>query len=232
MKRASIIVLFLLSFLQSSAQKNRVEIGIGNYKIYNVIAQSEDLPTQLQLTYSRSINNRVNFFLSYVRLPLNSLYLSVEEYLMAKDGVGKIETRGKYSYIDIGGVYKLKNYHSHTLSLSAAVSLAYGKNRYLTHVVWSEPEPGEPYGHPFEAAYETKKEAYLGGLAGLRYDYTFWKNRINIGVDFAARYYFGKKNAHLENPYPNTIVPDPNIPGGRHSFPFQINYGLHVGYNF
>jgi|SRR5690606_19450844 len=232
MKHKILIILMMVSFLKSNAQRNRIEIGVGNYKIYNVVAQPDDLISQVQFTYSRNINNQLRLFSSYLRMPLNSRYLAIEEYLMSKEAVGKIENRGKYNYFDLGGAYKLWGFKNHTFSLSAALSLTYGENSYLTHVVWSDPKPGELYGRPFHADYDKKMESYFGGVAGLRYDYTFWKNRINIGVDIAARHYFGKKNAKLENPHPNTQVSDPNIPGGRNNFPFQINYGIHVGYNF
>src|SRR5690606_26539 len=60
---------------------------------------------------------------------------------------------------------------------------------------------------PFRAPTEWTYEAYSGSLGGLRYDYLLCQDRLNIGFEVLGRYYFG-------------------------DFPFQLNYGLRVGYNF
>jgi hypothetical protein len=52
-----------------------------------------------------------------------------------------------------------------------------------------------------------RQESSFGALAGIRYDYSFWKNRLNAGLNFDARQYAG-------------------------GFPFQVNYGAHVSFNF
>ena len=54
---------------------------------------------------------------------------------------------------------------------------------------------------------ENEEKGYFGALAGIRYDYSFWKNRLNAGLNFDARQYAG-------------------------GFPFQVNYGGHMGFNF
>lgn len=232
MKFRIIMVLSVLSYVQSSAQKNTIEIGVGGYKFSSVIMQQNAIFNAFSVSYSRKIEERFHLHTQYTRGPLSGSLSAVRNLSMSRQSVGKLTTHYEFNYFDIGGKYQLYKIKSHDFSITGALSLAHGRNEYLTHVVWSEPEPGEPYGHPFHANYATKKETYFGALAGLRYDYRFWNNRINIGLYLSARCYFGKKNAKLENPYPGTQVPDPNIPGGRHSFPFQGNHGIHVGYNF
>lgn len=41
-----------------------------------------------------------------------------------------------------------------------------------------------------------------------------------------------KSNAQLEIQALSPQHINPNIPEGRHSFLFQINYGFHLGFNF
>lgn len=232
MKNTTILILALICCLRSSAQKNRIETGILGYKFINTIEQQNNLFNQLRINYSRLIKDKIYLYAQYSKAPLLGRLLVQEQYLMSEVSLGKIENRKSFNYFDAGASYEIYKYRNHILSAFGGISIAYGENSYLTHVVWTDPEPGEPYGHPIEASYQSEKEVYWGGIFGLRYDYHLWNNMINLGVDFSTRLYSGKKNAHLENTYPNTQVPDPNIPGGRHNFPFQINYGIHIGYNF
>lgn len=207
-------------------------MGLGGYKFSNVIMQQNSLINTFNIQYSRKVTDNLFAYTQYTKAPIKGWLLAEVNFSLAKESIGKLTNFMKYNYFDIGLQYQLIRYKNHTISSLGALSITYGKNRYLTHVVWSDPEPGEPYGHPFHSDQEYKIECYFGGIAGLRNDYAFWKNRINIGIDIAARYYFGKKNANLDNPHPNTQVPNPNINEGRHNFPFQINYGVHLGYNF
>src|SRR5690606_28441289 len=96
--------------------------------------------------------------------------------------------------------------HRHSVSTTMSLSYAYGVNTILTDFKWIG-DPNTSAEAQFRYSTETRKAQYFGGVTGFRYDYRFWKERINAGANFSARYYFG-------------------------DFPFQLNYGLQLGYNF
>ena len=66
--------------------------------------------------------------------------------------------------------------------------------------------PNYPGAPDYVAYTEEKEETYYGAFTGISFDYLLWEKRIPVGLDLNARY------------YPN--------------FPFQLNYGLHTGFNF
>ncbi|RYD99113.1 MAG: hypothetical protein EOP54_05410 [Sphingobacteriales bacterium] len=169
--------------------------------------QQNDLVNSLSINYSRKVNEKCAAFLQYQRLPIKGWLLVQEEYGMAIEAIGKIEHRNKYNYFDLGISYSILTIKKHQLNTSLGLSIAYGENSYLLNALWTPPTSWEPNGHPFHADYEEKMEAYFGALLSLKYDYFIWKNKINIGADFTARHYLN-------------------------AFPFQVNYGVHLGYNF
>ncbi|WP_124637162.1 hypothetical protein [Taibaiella sp. KBW10] len=207
MKNYSLTFLILLCTLNSSAQKNGIEIGAAGYTFYQITEQQKDLINVASLGYNRHIHKKWFAFLQYNKLPIKGWLLVQERPGLAKESVQKLTSRNKYNYFDLGMRYQVYQVKQHHLSISGGLSFAYGTNSYLLNVIWTEPEPGEPYGHPIDAQVQTKKEGYIGGLLGFRYDYRLWKNRINLGAGITARAY-------------------------TRDFPFQINYGIHAGYNF
>lgn len=207
MKEKIMLLCLLCGFLDTSAQKNRLEIGIGGYRFSNVIMQQNDIVNSLSLNYSRKISESFSAFIQYSRLPVKGWLLVQEEYAMAIEAIGKIENRSKYNYFDLGAAYNMLTIKKHHLNIGFGPSVAYGANNYLINALWTPPTPEEPNGHPFHAEYEKKMEAYIGALLNLKYDYVILKNRVNLGADLAVRHYFN-------------------------AFPFQINYGIHMGYSF
>ncbi len=227
--------LLFVSFSSLNAQKNNIEIGMGNYKFYpDNYYQLLYAPilNNFNINYSRLINKNVSLYVNYLNAPITSSAL-MKVNSLEEGNNGKLLERYKYHYFDIGVGYQFLHFKKHSLSINGALSLAYGTNLYYTFGVWSGGFPEHQI--PPELTYfelDRIKEAYFGGALNLKYDYLFWKDRLNIGMNFGARKYLSKKNAHLEIKDPNLQHIDPNIPGGRHDFSFQINYGIHVGFNF
>lgn len=209
MKKILLMIVFIITVLPAFAQKkkNRLEAGFGGYMFYNVLGQMDIRSRKiLYFTYRRQITTQLGVFASYAKAPIGAWLMTYENFTTDTASIGKIETRNKYQFFDLGMAYALLRYHSHQLSVTAGVSLAYGENAYKTKLIMA---PGGIYGQGdiIDVAYEWKNESYPGLIAGLRYDYFFWKKRVNAGIDFTIREY-------------------------AHDFPFQINYGIHLGYNF
>src|SRR5690554_3872073 len=234
MKRLLLVpILLFANFSILHAQKNNIEIGITNYKFSNVLNQPEfPFNNGYNIKYTRNISNHLNSYINYIFTPTNSsIFISTEQIMFSTESVGKLIGRKAYHYFDLGASYNLFKYKKHTFSTYAGLSIAYGKNEYLSYIEMSKSKSNYEIWIGRRENQEVM-EAYFGGVIGLKYDYLFWKDRLNIGVNFGARKYLNKNNAHLEIQDPNLQHIDPNIPGGRHDFPFQINYGIHLGFNF
>jgi hypothetical protein len=198
------------------AQKNRIEINMGGYKMYNVFGEAHSIDNTLGLNLSRKINEKMTLEMGYRLHGAWVLYrdrdlipvrqLSIEEKVDGYDDTGKLIERQNYHYFDAGVRYEVFSAKNQALSFRQDLSVAYGTNVYLKDLsaLWISPD--EPF-HIIVAELEGKKEAQIGGVTGIAYDYHLWENRINIGLDVATRYYTG-------------------------GLPFQINYGIHLGYNF
>ena len=109
--------------------------------------------------------------------------------------------RSTVNYLDLVAGYELFEWERHSLNANLGLGLVSSLNVYLDDYYF---DPDHLHSYSETSA---KREWYLGGIAGLRYDYTFWRDRINTGVYFKTRVYGG-------------------------NFPFQVNYGLQLGYNF
>lgn len=124
-----------------------------------------------------------------------------------EDADGLLVSRGNYHFFDAGMSYQYAFSAKHKLTGNLGLSYAYGYNVYLTKMIVS-PYPGHPWDEVLpELGYRGAHEGYWGAVAGLSYDYAFWKNRLTAGADVQFRYYEG-------------------------SMPGFMNYGLHLGYNF
>lgn len=198
--------LLLIGPLSVIAQKNRIEAGIGGYKFANVTMQQPDFINAFHVGYARSIDDKLSVFARYTRAPIGMRILAEVNRDFTAASEGKLMTHNAFGYFDLGAGYRLYQNGKHSITVSGGLSLAYGENTYLTKAPWIDPMLEEPYAIK-QAEHENKMEAYLGAVAGLRYDYAFWANRINIGPEVAARYF-------------------------SNGFPFQVNYGAHIGYNF
>lgn len=226
MKKALLIILIFLGGSNLHAQNNKIEIGVGGYKFYpNDYYHLLYAPIidNFNINYSRMILKNTHMYVNYLNTSIISDILLIANQL--KEGNdGELLTRYKYHYADLGIGYQVFKFKNHILTINGALSIAHGTNTYQLHFERTDYAP--------IISIDNQKETYFGGLIGLKYDYLFWKDRFNIGLNFSARKYLNKNNAHLEIQDPHIQHIDPNIPGGRHSFPFQINYGIHLGVNF
>jgi hypothetical protein len=217
MKKYFIILTAVILLAQNaSAQKNSIEVGAGVYNLYHTLDPYDsklmydniESMFYLNIKYQRQINDRLGIYGQYTpRLPLNGGGNLASVRSFTQESVGKITDYMDYSYFDAGAAYRLLAYRKHTVSGFGALSMGYGKDQYLT--AFSEPDPPTT---TWEEAwptveYKEKRATYWGGVLGLRYDYAFWKNKMTVGANFAARYYLA-------------------------GFPFQINYGVQVGCRF
>jgi hypothetical protein len=100
--------------------------------------------------------------------------------------VGDIYAREVYHYFDVHTMYHYRLHHNHVISFKQALSLAVGKNDYITDVNIRNENPAA-----IQYYYDTEfnTDRYLGGLSMLSYDYYFSDQRLRIGIDIGCRYY-------------------------------------------
>lgn len=202
-KKIFLILALFLAVVPASAQnKNRLELGVGGYHFFDVLSYYNRPYTLGSISYHRNFSEYLaiqiratNTIRSYL-VDKYGVTLTQEQISADKDAIDKIERRTLYYFFDILASYRFLNKGGNQFHAFMGPSFAFGKNEYLRKI----------YTDDF---YETEvvSESYSGMLAGFRYDYLFWHNRLNIGAEILGRYYFG-------------------------DFPFQINYGLRMGYNF
>ena len=109
-----------------------------------------------------------------------------------------------YYFADVFAAFTFWHPQRHAFSAVMGISGARGTDVYLTEYeeYW---ENGQLLGLGYRT--EDRKALYFGLVGGLRYDYSFWKNRLNAGMHLSARKYFGW----------NRLMWEP---------------GLQIGYNF
>src|SRR5690554_6060716 len=223
--------LLFVSFPTLFAKNNRLEVGVGHYKFFTAYKDPDpSFIESFNINYSRSILKNTHIYTNYLNAP-NASAVLMRANPMSENDDGKLDSREKYHFLDLGVGYQLYNLKNHSISINGALSIAYGTNVYQLYSVWYDPSP-YPGGHSIYMVVTTRKETYFGGTINLKYDYVFWKDRLNIDINLGGRKYLSKNNAHLEMLSPNLQHIDPNIPEGRHDFPFHLNYGIHVGFNF
>jgi len=167
------------------------------------------------VSINRKLTEKLSFHLRYA-IPdiMGGNFLSgdrgmgrtlVTKGVNGKDDEGKIYDRSWYHYFEGGVQLPLYRYKKHSFSANQFISIARGKDTYLTKVVTIE-RPDDPF-HIVSSESEIRRGTYFGGVTGVRYDYSLWKSRIILGANLSIRYY-------LED------------------FPVQVNYGIHSAYNF
>lgn len=219
MKSISTFAFALIFAIPSNllAQKNNLEISVGNMSIPSDISTSNRLLKQCGLSLSRNIDHKSSVSLSYEQLMNNYVFFNIPTFghigkshysfdnEVVPENIGKIINRYDAKSIDFTIGYLFAKFGSHSLKGFAGVSTITTVNSYLTHC---SPRAIVPAFECLDlSTYAEKREWYLGGLAGVRYDYSFWKNRLNAGAYFKARAY-------------------------NKDFPFQMNYGLQLGFSF
>ena len=182
----------------------------------NVLSYNNGTPNFCGIGVSRKIKENIAIEVKYYfpntnfnpdrTLASPYRFLTTEEEIDNYNDIGKLIRRWSYHYFDVGIRYEAFSAKNQSLSFRQNLSLAYGTDVYLTDLgaLWISSD--EPF-HIIYRQYDKRKKVHYGGVTGIAYDYHLWKNKINIGLDVAVRYYTG-------------------------GFPFQVNYGLHLGYNF
>lgn len=222
MRKAVLISVWGLLLLSNanwaSGQKNhKVELGLGHFQFYNVEWQNKtDFINLPSLAYSYQLKPNWNIELSFCTAPSSvigiphifdrkNLSTSVPNLIIQNkfgyESIGKLAGRSTADYFDLVAGYKLFEWEKHSLRANLGLGFVSSLNIYLDNYYF---DPDHLHSYPETSA---RREWNFGGIAGVKYDYTFWKYRINTGVYFRTRVYGG-------------------------SYPFQINYGLHMGYNF
>jgi hypothetical protein len=211
-KLLSFMLLFCIFSGSLFAQKNSIALYMGGYKMYDVLSYQRTVNSIAGLRINRTLNERMTIELGYyfpnaqgIQVQGMGRRLCEQEKLDSYDDVGKLFYREYYHYFDLGAGYRVFFIKNQSLRFKQSVSVAYGTNMYLANVGAIE-TIGNPF-HVLFTEYNARREMQFGGVTGLAYDYYFGNTRINAGIDIAARYY-------------------------TKSFPFQLNYGLHLGYNF
>lgn len=215
-KYIAIFAFIVVTTIQLNAQKNSVNIFVGGYNLYHksIIGFIERKHMRMRgIEYNRKINDKLkigaryfqpNFVNPYSAAFMGERFLSKHLIINGYDDVGKLWLRTDYHYWDLGVSYECVRIKKHSLNLKQHISLAHGKDKYIADLVlWEYPNEV----HIIHFSSDVKNAQYWGGVSGLNYNYSLWKERLNIGAEFSLRYYFI-------------------------DFPFQLNYGLHVGYNF
>ena len=176
------------------------------YQFANVGSVSRCSPldkTIVSVGYERALTSRMGVFVQYSGLPGESQIGYERAGETIPGGFGGGEYHSAFNYADLGGSYTFLKGKRHKLSARAGLSYATGNS-------YREGYYTVPEGMVICLAapqFLTEKKGYFGALAGIRYNYFFWKNRINTGINFEARQYSG-------------------------GFAFGVNYGMHLGFNF
>ncbi len=219
MKKIVLLTLAAITALTAQAQKNRIEIGIGRYDVIGlgIMGTNVHKIQTLNAGIVRDVyKNKLLLELRYTRLPYRGYVTYSQDitdpvttwtkYPWTK--TNSILERHRQHFIDIGVRYKITELKNNVIALGLAPSLVFGNARYLDFPLDIPPVGGDI----IVMGEGDKREVYFGGKVGLYYDYSFWKNRVNVGADFSMRIYNKSNNDY--------------------AYPRILNYGIHLGYNF
>jgi hypothetical protein len=212
--RLYVSLLILITF-PASAQTNypnSLQFGADNF-FYPQLRKfsfgiNENVADQFSLSYERSVCKSFcvslgfsewNSFLFKKEYPVGPIVKGNEHGSFAP---GTLEWRYKYKMVDAIAMYKHAVTKRHTLSVGPGISYAWGTNVYVDTVFYNT---GPPYDALVVSSVKIKH--YFGLDATVQYDYSLFKSRVNVGVDFKGRKYFGLNS-------------------------MQVEYGVHTGVNF
>lgn len=191
-KKAILFILLLTCITITSAQyKNTFELGLGGYSLGgSVTYPNNELYSVFNAKYQRSLNDKWGIIANYTTASITGWAFDFENFIADTNAVGKIESRLRYQFLDLGISYKAVKYKNHSLSIGVAPSVAWGKNAYKTKLILA-PGGVDGQGDIIDVQYMHKKEAYFGGVASIDYNYSFLKDRLQAGLSFYVRYYAG-----------------------------------------
>jgi hypothetical protein len=216
----ALLCLLLCSYGSWAQPKNSIQLHGSNFYTKGLDGKHLAFNT-LGISYTRQISKRMALSASYFLPNWNyktsmedgsSVRLfSVDNYIVRPwESAGKIGSRYDYQFIDIGAHYQLVKRKHSVLSFQQALSVGIGKDARIPQLPsdYIIPENNIDLCWTGRLYYENPKlAAHLGGASTLHYNYYFYKQRVNIGVNLGTRYYFN-------------------------SFPPVVHLGLQAGFNF
>jgi hypothetical protein len=151
------------------------------------------------ISYERCINQQwgIQAAFSVWRLSEQN---SAENFIMYRfledeqNIIGRKFSKKKPYYVDVMGRYNLISHSNHTIKSYLGASLSWAELNRITfydRLIQSGPID-------FVAATEAKQIVLLGAMAKLAYQYTFCKNRLQIGAFSTFRYYPQLHNKQLD----------------------------------
>lgn len=203
----------LLGTQYISAQNNRVELDLGRFYFPGVKSYNQPVVRQIGIAYSRSLKNKLELRIGYTMSPFSFLDFTFDDPSFFRKQ--RIMTWDRQdSEANIGKV--IRRHNGHIFDIGGKYPLY----RFKKHTLGAELglsliqvqntylkdmlriDPWE-----VRTVYEDKIEWYFGVSGGLTYSYSFAKDKFDAGAYLRAR------------PYSR-------------DFPFQLNYGIQIGYRF
>ncbi len=208
-KRFLVLFLIVQIGLKAQIKKHSLTLGVDRDKLYNLHYDPESgVFDNTYLRYSYRFNSNLAAFAEYNTQKYGGSYFAVVRPRFSYESEGKLIEIKEIHYADIGLSYKLFAHRKHSVQIRTGISRAFAPSNFYATVIAIRPArfPRDPMACAWSTG-ETKSEKYWGGVTGLNYGYTIWKQRLTVGVNFSVRYY-------------------------THDVPFQINYGIFNAFNF
>lgn len=176
---------------------NSIKLLTGDFFTPNATRGEDIRPiNQIGIYYERRIYKNLHAGFGYAQWEKWNMftrfglkeYYTIPEYKVGSYTpiIGQLDYRSDYKMLDFYGFYK---YHlsgrRHYLNIGLGLSYCWGLNFYLEYM--SPPHSGINDG---QISFLLKNEHYYGLIPSISYDYLLLKNRLNIGLDTRARYYW------------------------------------------
>jgi hypothetical protein len=183
-------------YAQESLKQNTIALGGNILNLPNHFNQINYRHfDSWRLEYQRLIKGRISVSIGYERLkrwgPNNGAITT--QYLNALElrGMqGKRYSSTSFSFADAFASYNLPVGHKQIMRFSQGISLAMYSSEYITQVeTWDNfPAPGQYTITTLNM--ETRNEVSFGGITSASYNYLLFKNRMTLGIEVGARYYY------------------------------------------
>lgn len=198
--------------LVTPRQHHTITIGASDFMFFNVHGYTRvAYPTfnfNYQYRFTEKFGARAGYSFWREGQIYKSIYSSVKFLGLfdANNPIGARYSSNSFRYFDIAGVYTKRFTHNHSINVFAGPTLCTYNDVHIKSISTTIQPNGERHIVAI-TTYEVPNQKAIGGMAGLEYNVTFWKDRINAGADVNGRTYPGK-------------------------VPLNINYGLHIGFDF
>lgn len=141
---------------------------------------------QLSIAYQRQVRKSFSVGMQYTYWKTKQDLLGYDQPQPPDDRVkGWVSRRWGYQHLDLMGSYHLKVSRRHSVDFSGGISYARGWDKVI-----DAQQKDRTSGYPYYSQYHNRLTNYLGGIAQLKYDYSFWKGRWSIGINVNCRGYY------------------------------------------